>query len=87
MSHAACIPHHLTAARLLRTCAPSQACSPATAIRHPLPGHATWVCVLSPRPAPALSCLQLVGLHTPHLKLKTAAISLDGLLDYNTSDK
>lgn len=31
--------------------------------------------------------LQLVGLHTDRLKLKTAAISLDGLLDYNTSDK
>lgn len=30
---------------------------------------------------------QLVGLHTDRLKLKTAAISLDGLLDYNTSDK
>lgn len=38
-------------------------------------------------PMPARPQLQLVGLHTPHLKLKTAAISLDGLLDYNTSDK
>lgn len=30
---------------------------------------------------------QLVGLHTDRLKLKTAAISLDGLLDYNQSDR
>lgn len=41
-----------------------------------------------PEPAmPAQPQLQLVGLHTARLRLKTAAISLDGLLDYNTSDK
>lgn len=36
---------------------------------------------------PARPQLQLVGLHTDKLRLKTAAVSLDGLLDYNTSDK
>ncbi|KAL4853770.1 Cell cycle and apoptosis regulator protein 2 [Chlorella vulgaris] len=36
---------------------------------------------------PAQPQLQLVGLYTDKLKLKTSAISLDGLLDYNTSDK
>ncbi len=38
-------------------------------------------------PAPAKPQLLLVGLHGEKLRLKTLAISLDGLLDYNTNDR
>ena len=36
---------------------------------------------------PASPRLLLVGLHTSRVRVKTAALSLDGLLDYNASDK